>query len=283
MLAKVLDLAAHRLTREMRARGYDGQPVALSGGRTNRVWRFGTHVAKLYVPRDNNPLFPNLPFAEWTCLRELAPLGLAPEPVEHFETELGEVIVYRHVAGTRWKGGPQQVAQMLDRLHGADLSGLGFRNLPNGGPAVLAHGARILQACRDQGLLEQARPEVPDVGPVAPVLVHTDVTPANIVAAFTGPMLIDWQCPGYGDPVEDIAVFLSPAMNLIYGSGAVDPASEAAFLDEFTNSELRERFRRMAPAYHWRMAAYCQWRMESGVSEYAPARDAELAALRTYR
>ncbi len=281
-MGEILDLLAVKLARDLQRRGYDAPMDRLSGGRTNRVWRLGEYVAKLYVPRDENPLFPNLPYAEWSCLGELAPLGLAPEPVEHFESVLGEVVIYRHVAGTIWRGDTAPVAEMLDRLHRQSPALPGLRNLPNGGASVMAHGQRILDMCGDRTMLEKLKPETPDVGPVASILVHTDVTRANIIATESGPMLIDWQCPGLGDPVEDLAVFLSPAMSIVYGDGLLSQQEQNAFLAGFTNRELPARYTQLAPAYHWRMAAYCQWRLESGVAEYEAARDAEITTLKTY-
>ena len=49
--------------------------------------------------------------------------------------------------------------------------------------------------------------------------------------------LIDWQCPALGDPAEDIACFLSPAMQVIYGAGPLDAARERQL-------RVRESFQR---------------------------------------
>ena len=39
------------------------------------------------------------------------------------------------------------------------------------------------------------------------------------------------------------------------------------------------RYARLAPWFHWRMAAYCQWRVERGDQAYAPGFALECAAL----
>jgi len=38
-------------------------------------------------------------------------------------------------------------------------------------------------------------------------------------------------------------------------------------------------YRALQPLFAWRMAAYCQWRLEQGQADYARARDVELASL----
>ena len=91
-------------------------------------------------------------------------------------------------------------------------------------------------------------------------LVHTDCGPGNIVRTRGGLMLIDWQCPGRGDAVEDIACFLSPAMMILYECPPHTHVARDAFLEAYGNPSVIARYRRDAAAWHYRIGAYCVWR-----------------------
>jgi thiamine kinase len=93
-----------------------------------------------------------------------------------------------------------------------------------------------------------------------PSLVHTDCGPGNIVRSGGRLVLIDWQCPGLGDPVEDLACVLSPAMLVLYGCRPLSVATTDAFLDAYPDADTVARYRRDAEAWHFRIAAYCAWR-----------------------
>ena len=81
---------------------------------------------------------------------------------------------------------------------------------------VVADGDRFLSGCRGRELAV-LRPTTAFAGPVLPRLLDRDVGPGNPIAAGDTPVLIDWQCPGAGDPVDDVAAFLSPAVQILYG------------------------------------------------------------------
>jgi aminoglycoside phosphotransferase (APT) family kinase protein len=100
-------------------------------------------------------------------------------------------------------------------------------------------------------------------------LVHTDPGPGNVIVATDGPQLIDWQCPGLGDPVEDLAAFASPAIHLLYGLDPLGPDDVADLLDGYDDVSLgndsarsaTSRFAALAPLFSARLAAYCAYRM----------------------
>ena len=76
----------------------DAPLVPLSGGRTNRVWRAGARVIKLYSG-PATPLFGNSVEDEWRCLNHLSGTGLAPEPITRMDTAHGPLVIYAHVEG----------------------------------------------------------------------------------------------------------------------------------------------------------------------------------------
>ena len=255
---------------------------ALPGGRTNRVWLIGDGAAaivcKVYARRDDNPLYPNLAADEFAALTALKGSGLAPEPVARLHGAGMEVVLYTHIAGRAWSGDPAPVARLLGRVH-AMPPGAQLRLLPSGDTALRAQVQRIIATCRDGGRLPPDVPSEPVAPAPRPALIHTDVVAGNIIVNGADLALIDWQCPALGDPAEDLASFLSPAMQVLYGNAPLDPGGTDRFLAAYPDPAITARYRRLAPLFHWRIAAYCQWKAERGAADYAPARDLELAAL----
>ena len=111
------------------------------------------------------------------------------------------------------------------------------------------------------------------------LLLHTDVVPGNLILGDEGLRLIDWQCPAIGDPIIDIMMFLSPGMHEIYGSGKLSMKDYETFLMSLT-PKLRNRYNRIGPLYHWRLAAYCFWKAEQGFIKYEKAALAEIDLLK---
>ena len=121
-------------------------------------------------------------------------------------------------------------------------------------------------------------------------LVHTDCGPGNLVRSRDGLVLIDWQCPGLGDPVEDIACFLSPAMMILYEQQPHSTRAVERFLGAYGQSasgrETVARYRRDAAAWHYRIGGYCVWRedrlarrLPDVAARYRRALAAEIALL----
>jgi thiamine kinase-like enzyme len=108
-------------------------------------------------------------------------------------------------------------------------------------------------------------------------VIHGDAVPGNILMSNQGVVLIDWQCPALGDPCEDIAAWLSPAMQWLYAGKPLTNAQADTFLNAFP-SETAARYRTLAPLFHWRMAAHCQWKAQRGAADYHKALQLELAA-----
>ncbi|MYM55455.1 phosphotransferase family protein [Thalassovita mangrovi] len=258
--------------------------VALPGGQTNRAWRVqvdgGSWVVKLFARQDDNPLFPNSASDEARMLRLLAPGGLAPRLIDEVETPHGSCLIYEHAEGAPWQDDPALAARALARLHRQEAPE-GLRRLEGGSASLSAEIERIigLLPAPEQKRLLALRPEglVPPARALA--LLHGDPVPGNMIVNGAQVTLIDWQCPGVGDPVEDLAIFLSPAMQLIYRGRPLSEAERAAFLDAYGDPNIRKRIAALAPWHHWRMAAYCAWKAAQDCAEYEAAEALEIAAL----
>ncbi|GHA46959.1 hypothetical protein GCM10008927_09660 [Amylibacter ulvae] len=254
-----------------------------TGGRTNHVWHLrGAScelVCKLYNHGQDNPLFANTPAAEFACLQHLDGLGVAPSPHAFVETPLGQVLLYFYVKGEIWQRNARCVAELLGRVHSVNPPNI-LRHIAGGVDTIIAQTNGILERldkATASGLLAQ-QPCIASVEEVPARFIHTDVVTANLIEGEKGLCLIDWQCPAIGDPIVDMAMFLSPAMHHIYGSSALGADEQLAFLAGFDAAQV-DRYKRLAPLYHWRMAAYCAWRAQNGDAGYGDAAQAELDAL----
>lgn len=275
------------LSRALAARGYDvvAAPwTKLVGGRTNSSWKVKLQdqsiVVKLFSSRITNPLFPNDPKGEVTALRHLAGLDLAPAYVDDFFTEHGHCLIYLHVPGQPWKEESSQIAKVLYRVH--CLTGpVDLRKAPDGNRAIEHQTMKILAQCskpRAERLLA-LRPEgsIPPSGRVC--FLHGDPVPGNIVGSKGAWRLIDWQCPAIGDPCEDIALFLSPAMQLAYRQQSLTDVERQTFLMSYPDRGIVQRYLSLEAWYHWRMAAYCLWLESRGNGDAGDAAEAEIVAM----
>lgn len=252
----------------------------LPGGQTNQLWRVGSTVVKRFSGADGNPVFPNDPAQEASILNHLAGTGLAPRFRGLTSVNGVQYLLYDHVPGHPWQTGAAQVGALLRHLHTMACPSA-LRDLAGGSGAVLrqvraylpdlpADLARMLAAHQPSG-------HVPPSG--MRVLLHGDTVPGNILCDGQTLCLIDWQCPAQGDPVEDLALFLSPAMQLVYRGRPLSMAEQADFLTGYGNPNILPRLQAMRPWHHWAMAAYCAWKSTRGAENYARAMQLELAAL----
>lgn len=269
--------------------------TAFRGGRTNRVWHVrdrGTeHVVKLYAsaPSDT-PLFRNDPQAEAHVLDLLAGHGLSPRPVYHGAHSAGAVLIYEHQTGLVWRSGTEQVATLLKALHGrpTDANLIALPAAPDGSDALTRQTlAMLAQAPEDLAapiLALQPRWKIPPSEHQS--LLHGDPVPDNLVCppgpTDARPVLIDWQCPALGDPVMDLALFLSPAMQQVGRGTPLSDSERRSFLIAYDDPGVEARLTDLQPFFHWRMAAYCLWKITRDKPDpaYDPALSAEIAALR---
>ena len=274
----------------------DGQNWQVqSGGRSNFVWRLveSNLICKLYNTADiNNPFYPNDPAAEWACLTALHKTATTPRPKMAMQTPFGAVLLYHYVAGQSWQSDTAPVAHLIEQIH-ATPAPPEVKIAPT--PERMMHDTQQIlhdiscdKNCKTDCGLRGFIPLL-DTCPLYksianPVLTHTDIVAGNLICDKTSPKtqlcLIDWQCPALGDGAVDLASFISPAMQTLYRGTPLSADETARFLTTFTDRDLVARYHQLAVLYHWRIAVYCHWRVvKHGFSDYAVARDAEIAHL----
>ncbi|MFA5580758.1 MAG: aminoglycoside phosphotransferase family protein [Paracoccaceae bacterium] len=258
--------------------------VALAGGRSNRSWCIdGRLVCKLFRPERATSLFPNDSVAEARVLTALAGTGLAPRLVGDVETYVGHCLLYHYVRGAPLAASRDaffRAGAALRRLHCQPIPG-GLRVLRRDVAAIIEQAQALLAECESKAAsaLMQNPPSGGCADDPSGVFLHGDPVPANIIDSPAGIVFIDWQCPAVGDACEDIAIFLSPAMQCLYGAGPVSDSLADSFLAGYGADDIIARYRIRAPFYHYRLAAYCLWQAERGAPGYEAAARAELAKL----
>ena len=254
---------------------------AQTGGRTNKVWRLVGEkdlICKLYLETKTNPLFNNIPEAEYRCLIWLDGSDIAPKPYKYLKTPFGEILLYDYIKGLTWRQDVNIVSDLLSRIRMHKYP-KGLRTLSSLPLDIKESGLKIIRKLNNyhKSILINICPDV-YISDIEPVLLHTDIVPGNLILGDAGLRLIDWQCPAIGDPIVDVMMFLSPGMHEIYGSGKLSMIDHEIFLMSLT-SKLRDRYNLIGPLYHWRLAAYCFWKAEQGFIEYKNAALAEINLL----
>lgn len=276
------DLQADLLRRGLMARSVRFEP--LQGGRTNKVWKLvgpgPDRVLKLYRRTRPNPLFGNDPELETLCLNALAPTGLSPKFRASGEIPNAVWVLYEHAAGTPWTSDTVSVAGLLTKLHTLRPP-IALPKGCNGSADLEATTRRILSLCHspERARLLDLKPSGSVPATAATCLIHGDPVAGNILVNGASLVLIDWQCPAIGDPTEDLALFLSPAMMQVYRGAPLSPDETRAFLAAYPHRQTTERYAALKPWFAWRMAAYCLWRAENGSQEYAQGLPLECAIL----
>jgi len=253
-----------------------------TGGQTNKVWRVKGEkdlICKLYLETKTNPLFNNTPEAEYLCLLWLEGSDIAPKPYKYIKTPFGDVLLYNYINGETWSYDVNTVSELLTRIRKHKYP-KGLRILSSLPSDIKQSGLEIINNLNSyhKNKLIKICPDI-SISDIEPVLLHTDVVPGNLILGDEGLRLIDWQCPAIGDPIIDIMMFLSPGMHKIYGLGKLSMKNHDVFLMNLT-SDLRNRYNKIGPLYHWRLAAYCFWKAEQGFSEYEKAALAEIDLLK---
>lgn len=268
--------------------------TALQGGRTNAVWHVtgpkGSRVVKLFRPNADTPLFRNDHGAEASVLHALAGKKLAPELVYYGITVSGPALVYRHAEGQAWRKDTDKPARLLRKLHQGTIVGelSDLCRAPRSAAELKAQTLAIIDdipALASEELVA-SEPAETSQSLVGQALLHGDPVPNNFVcseeANATDTLLIDWQCPCLGDPILDLALFLSPAMQLMTRGTSLSAAERDLFLRSYGDPVAVERLAALQPMFHWRMAAYCLWKITRDLPDlsYVAGYEAEMAALR---
>ena len=236
---------------------FGGQPVEIVrhwAGEANLLWRFTSRgqegVLKLYL--DAGQVRSRREYDGQTLF---APYGLAPQPLwlDRIPEALPRsVTIYRWVEGEpfdaadeeQWRALGQTVAQVhsapvegLDRFspHPASLSyfwsvlgpslPLLQMSLANRRLLRLSDLVRRLHA-RAQEIVDASLP----LWEAAPVAVHGDLRPENVLNCFGTPLLLDWEMFGLGDGALDAARFLHAQRH------AAEPALLDGWLAEYLDA-----------------------------------------------
>jgi len=239
----------------------------LAGGYLNQVYRVrGAQidwVVKRFRLSSELGLFPNLPAAEAMALERLAAIGAAPSPIAFVGGDtIAPVLVYQFYAGEPWNGGVAQVSHLLRRV--AQIQPTGFRAVPMTPGGIAEQGDAFAAVCEAdmRRRLAAARPVTIDIGPGPRRLIHTDFGPGNLIVGKEGLKAIDWQCPAAGDPAEDLAAFLSPAFQILYGRPPLTIGEERALIAAYDDEATIARLHLLRPFFDWRMASYCAMRRD---------------------
>lgn len=256
----------------------------LKGGRTNSVWKATTEnqsfVCKSFEKSQDNGIFPNSPSDEIKALEHLDQFQVAPQ-LRAFEItgETG-VVIYDYLDGDVWVKNTKPVGKLLRKLHSIAPPN-GLRCVASGSKAILAQSDQLAQQLNPAAIVDLAglRPSLV-VPPVAQFcFLHGDPVPGNLVVNDDAAKFIDWQCPAVGDPAEDLAVFLSPAMQVLYrGSVASEQETENLKM-AYGHPNVFERFNTLRPYFHYRMALYCLWKYQNGHADYRAVAELEITAL----
>lgn len=268
----------------------------LRGGRTNRLWHVTADetplVVKLYNPDAATPLFANDPVAEATVLKALLGTQLSPEAIFSGTTLAGPVLVYRHFCGTPWRSDPTSAATVLKSLHTTPIPQQAEQlpHAPNGSLALKQQTLAILDQIPSAKAahLRALEPESVAAENAQLRLLHGDPVPDNILCTQAGSgtdaILIDWQCPTLGDPLLDLSLFMSPAMQIIARGRPLTVKEQKGFTEAYDDPPTTQRLLAMQPVLHWRMAAYCLWKTTRATPDfvYVQAMKAEISALKKY-
>lgn len=251
----------------------------LPGGRTNRVWRVGATICKLFATDGSSPMFPNDPNAEIRALQALSSTAIAPEMIAAGTCNDGDWVLYEAAEGEALTVATPGLFETLGQLHAIPQPS-GFPVWPGGAGAILSLGKQMLQDvpdCAERARLLRLQPDgSPRLPPARAALIHRDAVAGNAIRTSEGVILIDWQCPASGDPAEDLATALSPAMQAVYGRGQIHPEPALA---AYPHPDVKERYARLRPWFAWRMAAFCLWKVARGDNDYRRAFEAEVATL----
>lgn len=281
---------------DQQAIGQVNSNKALKGGYWNAVYRLQGAgfdlVLKQFADTPEGGLFPTIADAEARALEQLSGLGIAPDFHSFWpQAPGGAVLLYKFVPGQMWQGDTDVSGRLFQQLHQAEVAGP-YRQLPMTPEALLQQADALYADYRDtewgQKLIA-LRPTLVEVPAIAPVLVHTDCGPGNIIQDGKYQVFIDFQCPGLGDPCEDLTCFLSPGIFYLYGLSALSEADEKQFLAAYDNAAVVQRLQTMRAYYSYRLAAYYIMRhySQQGIDEavsaaYGGALSLEIKALESY-
>lgn len=267
----------------------------LTGGRVNRVWRVTADnldiVCKYYVRlQQNHPayiLFDNDPQTEFTIIKNQHTRTFTPDPIGLWQMGNQYALLYHYIKGETWHDSHphsiEKIACVLSKVHSTPIPDnlvayrINSQTLLHDADTFVHASGGISQ---DMLRIRPAKDHQFIEGWDYPVLIHRDLTPGNIICKDGLFTFIDWQCAGYGDPCEDLAMFLSPVMHSVYGRKSINSAQKIRFLKHYPDANIVERYLCLAHYLHYRIAAYASWQVALGKSIYAKGLAAEVAYIK---
>lgn len=244
--------------------------IRLMGGFWNDVYRLRGNgrdwVIKHFRAANPDGLYPILPQAEALALQMLSGLEIAPEPVAFLPDV--PLLVYEFFAGDVWQEDVAGIGRLLRRLHDVPVTAdSGFRQLPLETADILQQGDQLLAQAEPDTQVQRLRAIRPPPQPrpllKRCVLVHTDPWAGNFVQNGRHLCLIDWQCPGLGDPVEDVWTFLYAGYEMLLGWPRFDESVATEFWRGYgAETAVQPCLEIIAPSYTYRLAAHCCLRQQ---------------------
>lgn len=260
------------------------KPIRLDGGSTNAVYLVtlapsGVKVVlKVSTEGSDTPLFENRPQTEWRLLCALSTIGVAPMPISKLSLGDGEfALAYHFVEGKLGARSPSALAGVLRTTHeSSPVFSLQTRVM--NAPDLLVQSDQLLSVPLPKWAVALKPKRPVQLPKIKPRLIHSDPIFNNIVTDKNGKtVLIDWQCPALGDPLEDIAHATSTGMAEAYS--APPPFDVWDVLEEYGEQSLTMRASSCLPLYSWRMLCYCHWQASQGHTRYAAAVEHEAGLL----
>ncbi|MEM1078008.1 MAG: phosphotransferase [Pseudomonadota bacterium] len=256
-------------------------------GLTSKVWVHEPAVGpsivlKLSDPNRGSDLFPNMPEQEWAAMKALSGRAMSAFPLTLQRLPSGKSLILSQFISSKTTVTPRALAELLHKIHGTH-PWTGLTNRMSSTTELLAEGhALLVESSSPVWLTRLAPPDHRRRNLTPQCLVHRDPVPANVAMnTESHAVALDWQCPAFGDPCEDIAHATSPGMQSL---SETDPViSDQELLDAYRTAEMSRAFAQMAPYYRWRMACYCHWQLARGNPIYAVALERECAALEEAR
>jgi len=211
----------------------DGNVTRIAGGLSNRAWRLDANGASWFV-RLGHPQAARLGVdreSERAVLQAVAAAGLAP--AVHACDPASGLLVTRYIHGRTWTAGDaarvenlRRAAERLRQLHElpvpAGVSSVDYQSqalrlaaaLPAGDATSASLAERAAIAFRNVG--DGAQPST---------LCHNDLHHLNLLDDGDRLWLVDWEYGGLGNPLFDVASFLT-----LHDLG---PVPTEAFLDAY--------------------------------------------------
>jgi aminoglycoside phosphotransferase (APT) family kinase protein len=224
--------------------------------------------------------------SEALALEVLQSLGLAPTPVVFFPAAQQEkaILIYTYLPGELWQGSLASLAVLMRRYHHYPVAAQGFRLLAQSPRAIVDQAEELLADCQEDALVRELRllrpklREYPSLN--QPCLVHTDAWVGNFIGSGQQAYLIDWQCPGLGDPVEDVWTLLESGYQQLINLPLYTQTQKQQFLEAYSDTAVLERLSLLSPYFAYRVAAHSIARIQDLNSSKPQASQAYKKVLR---